>query len=213
MTSPNGFTYATFPDPATGFSALVDYVSRHIQSGISNLTGINKLFGNSPSYLNSLSTGSGLSPTQTLTTADAASVARGIAVAEGTASIVPGVGSVGATATPKVTSPDFWTQLLTGAANAADYPAGFLTGLFGGNTTPTPAQGPNNPGAASGAATGQGVAQTAAGQGGPWSFGNINWEVVAVIGAAALFGLFAISAAFSGGSHGGGTTKIVPIPV
>lgn len=31
--SPNGFTYATFPNGQTGYNALVDYVQRHVQNG------------------------------------------------------------------------------------------------------------------------------------------------------------------------------------
>jgi len=242
--------FASFPDPTTGFNALVNSIAGRIGRGFNTVTTLVHQFLGTPTsnvdnphvdnYITTVAATAGVGANDQLTTAQAQQIALGIAKAEGTSSIVPlssastgnngagiggafGVGSVNgffgtAPATPNN------SNVVTGGAQVdpgsvitgiADYPAAFLTGLIGGNTSTTVTGAPanNTPIAQTGADTGSGV-NTAVSQG----LGSLtswlaqNAVVVALIAGAALVGVVAISLMFSN-SNQGGTTHIVPVPV
>lgn len=100
-----------------------------------------------------------------------------------------------------ITNPNTWAAAV---ADIADAPAGFITGLFGGNTA-SPSNGPaTNAGAAAGAATGAAVSSAN-------PLNNIDWTLIAGIGVAAIVGVLALSMVFKPSS--GSKTTIMPIPI
>lgn len=96
--SSNGLTFATFPNGETGFAALVDYVQRKINSGVSTVGGILQLFGapaaanhdnpNPGSYTANFVAATGLQPSSS-DAGQAEQIAVGIATAEGGKSLIP----------------------------------------------------------------------------------------------------------------------------
>lgn len=101
VSSANGLYYAVFPDAQTGWNALVNYVSTHINNGWNTLGGfVSHYLGNpnlAPSaanpfpsqYLQTVSQTSGIGANANITSANAVAIAQGIAKAEGTSSLVP----------------------------------------------------------------------------------------------------------------------------
>lgn len=93
------FTYASFPDPTTGWNALVNYIQRHINSGWTTLAQFVNNFGGfkgnlSPgtpggNYLAAVSQFSGIAPNAVINPSEANAIAIGIAHGEGTTSLIP----------------------------------------------------------------------------------------------------------------------------
>lgn len=106
----NGFNYAVFPDNQAGFSALVDYVQRHVSSGWNTVSGF--VFGylgtSTPNqanpaprnYLSAVEGASGV--TGAITPNDYTAIARGIATAEGNGRVLASLNTTGpAAGTPQ----------------------------------------------------------------------------------------------------------------
>lgn len=237
--------FANFPDPTTGWNALVNSVAGRINRGFNTVTTLVHQFLGTPvsnvdnphvgNYIAQVASTAGVGANDQLTSGQAQQIALGIAKAEGTSAIVPAAGSAATNAGvavgtavgglfPSTASTPNNAGVVTGGQQVdpgsvitgiADYPAAFLTGILGGNTSTTVTGAPANnaPIAQAGADTGAGV-NTAVGQGVSsltnWLTGNL--VVIAVIAGAGLLGLFALSSAFSSGEQGG-ETKIVPVPV
>lgn len=178
ITSGAGYTFDTFPNQQEGIAAGIQYITNKIQSGAVTTAGqLVNLF--SPNDQTAFDQTTGLTPTSVLSASSAGIYAAGIAAGEGTLQEFGGtsaftgsnlntgsasvnVGIPGATVTlPSAGGGAVASNSGTGIgsiiADIADYPAALITGLFGGNTTPTAAQGANGPATATGAATGAGV--------------------------------------------------------
>lgn len=120
VSGPGGLTFATFPDQATGYNALQDYVSRHVTNGWGTLSQFtagylgtpnlqpNSANANPSGYLQTLENATGLGPNDPIQPSDYSNLTLGIAKAEGnstplssllgafgfkSATPVPGVGS------------------------------------------------------------------------------------------------------------------------
>lgn len=243
--SGNTLYFAQFPDPITGFNALVNSIAGRINNGFNtvatlvyNYLGTSTNNADNPyvaNYVATVSNALGVQPNQTITASQAQQVAIGIAQAEGTSSIVPAsssqatssgssVGaSIGGLFNPGTPSNPTNSGVVTGGQQVdpisvltgiADYPAAFITGLLGGNTSTTVTGAPanNTPIAQTGADTGAGV-NTAVGQATSGLTGWLtqNAIVIAAIAGAAILGVIAIGSSFNN-SGGGSKTTVVPIP-
>lgn len=127
-----------------------------------------------------------------------------------------GTGSVSAPTPQTQTGIPWVDSILNSVGDIVDYPAALATAALGGNTTPTPAQGPNGPATTAGADTGKGINQVAQDVTGALFTGIIawfssHWIEVTVIGGAVVLVFVSLGGAFH--SDAGGKTTIVPIPV